>query len=182
MSISCTTQFLLFLFQGIHPDAVRGRWGRLESTLYRAYAGKTFVLHTVKLAHYDKMNIRIYLLSIQHKKQSHFYLMFPLGLLPDSHILASGAKLSEICPRPLIPHILEGISSLELVPSQFGPVPRGCTLSYQRPPLTPDKPVIDFLPLPSLDFRLALIWPLSQISIKHTKVVTKSFPNYSLRS
>ena len=68
--------------------------------------------------------------------------------LPEPHILVSGAKLSEIHPLPLMSHILKGISGLELVPSQFGPVPRGCTLSYQCPPLTPDLPVIDFPPLP----------------------------------
>lgn len=72
----------------------------------------------------------------------------PLGPLPEPHLLASGATLSQITPRPLIANILEGISNLELVPSQFGPVPRGCTLSYQCPPLTPEKPVIDFPPLP----------------------------------
>ncbi|KAK0147920.1 hypothetical protein N1851_012380 [Merluccius polli] len=90
--------------------------------------------------------------------------------------------LSEIRPRPLISHILEGISSLELVPSQFGPVPRGCTLSYQCPPLTPDKPVIDFppLPLPGFSFisNLAFVPNLHQA----LHLVTKSFPNYSLRN
>lgn len=59
----------LFSFQGIHPEAVSdlvvkkpksvGKT-RVKSTIYRVYAGKTFVLHTVKRAHYDKMHIRIY--------------------------------------------------------------------------------------------------------------------------
>ena len=112
-------------------------------------------LHTVKLAHYDKLQIRIYLLSsLQYKKTNVPFVVDVSSRKPEPHILVSGAKLSEIHPRPLISHILEGLSCLELVPSQFGPVPRGCILSYQCPPLTPDKPVIDFpqLPLPGFSF------------------------------
>ena len=78
------------------------RWGRLESSPHsteRMLVRHLFCnLHSVKLAHYEKMHIRIHLLSLQYKKkQSHFYLTF----------------------RPLMSHILEGISSLELVPSQL---------------------------------------------------------------
>lgn len=40
------------------------------------------------------------------------------GPLPDADVLASGAKLSQINPKPLLAHILEGMSKVELVPSQ----------------------------------------------------------------
>ncbi|KAL2079791.1 hypothetical protein ACEWY4_025535 [Coilia grayii] len=79
---------------------------------------------------------------------------FFLGPLPDPHLLASGARLSQIHPRPLLSHILEGMSNLELVPCQFGLVPRGSTLSYQCPPFIPDNPVVDFPLLPLSEFSL----------------------------
>lgn len=67
--------------------------------------------------------------------------------------MASGTKLSQIHPRPLLAHILEGMSKIELVPSQFGPVPRGSPLSYQCPPIAADVPVVNFPPLPMLGYQ-----------------------------
>uniref|UniRef100_A0AAV2J1L6 Uncharacterized protein n=1 Tax=Knipowitschia caucasica TaxID=637954 RepID=A0AAV2J1L6_KNICA len=65
--------------------------------------------------------------------QSTLYRAFP-GPLPDPDIIASGEKLCQLESPPLIALVLEGLSTLELVPSKFGPVPRGSPMSYQCPP------------------------------------------------
>ncbi|XP_003198385.3 uncharacterized protein isoform X1 [Danio rerio] len=70
------------------------------------------------------------------------------GPLPDPHILASGAKLNQIDPKPLLAHILGGMSEMELVSSQFGPLPRGSPLSYHYPLTAADQPTVDFPNLP----------------------------------
>uniref|UniRef100_A0AAV2LJB6 Uncharacterized protein n=1 Tax=Knipowitschia caucasica TaxID=637954 RepID=A0AAV2LJB6_KNICA len=54
--------------------------------------------------------------------QSTLYRAFP-GPLPDPDIIASGEKLRQLESPPLIALVLEGLSTLELVPSKFGPVP-----------------------------------------------------------
>ncbi|KAL1250659.1 hypothetical protein QQF64_018455 [Cirrhinus molitorella] len=72
--------------------------------------------------------------------------------LPDPHILASGAKLNQIHPKPLLAHILTGMSKMELIHSQFGPVPRGSPISYHYPLTAADVPVIDFPNLPVPDY------------------------------
>lgn len=81
--------------------------------------------------------------------------MFFLGPFPDPELMAAGPKLREEQPQPLIALVLDGLSEIELVPSKFGPVPRGCPISYLCPPetssdliqhhLAPEFPV---LPLP----------------------------------
>jgi len=45
--------------------------------------------------------------------------------------MASGSKLSQFLPHPLIAVVLDGLSEMELTPSKFGSVPRG---SYHCPP------------------------------------------------
>ncbi|CAL9695380.1 unnamed protein product [Knipowitschia caucasica] len=65
--------------------------------------------------------------------QSTLYRAFP-GPLPDPDIIASGEKLRQLESPTLIALVLEGLSTLELVPSKFGPVPRGSPMSYQCPP------------------------------------------------
>ncbi|KAI4874408.1 hypothetical protein NFI96_028039, partial [Prochilodus magdalenae] len=67
--------------------------------------------------------------------KSTLYRAYP-GPLPDPHVLASGKKLSKISPRPLLVTVLDGITNPEFVPSRFGPLPRGSTLSYQCPPVS----------------------------------------------
>lgn len=57
-----------------------------------------------------------------------------LGPLPDPDIIASGEKLRQLQPQPLIALVLDGLSNIELTPSKFGPVPRGSPMSYQCPP------------------------------------------------
>ncbi len=76
-----------------------------------------------------------------------------LGTLPDPDVLASGAKLSQINPKPLLAHILEGMSKVELVPSQFSHVPLGSPLSYQCPPIAAGVPDVNFPPLPVLGYQ-----------------------------
>uniref|UniRef100_A0AAV2MH39 Uncharacterized protein n=1 Tax=Knipowitschia caucasica TaxID=637954 RepID=A0AAV2MH39_KNICA len=65
--------------------------------------------------------------------QSTLYRAVP-GPLPDPDIIASGDKLRQLESPPLIALVLEALSTLELVPSKFGPVPRGSPMSYQCPP------------------------------------------------
>lgn len=75
------------------------------------------------------------------------------GPLPDADVLASGAKLSQINPKPLLAHILDGMSKVELVPSQFSPVPHGNPLSYQCLPIAAGVPDVNFPPLPVLGYQ-----------------------------
>ncbi|XP_029971118.1 uncharacterized protein LOC115405626 isoform X3 [Salarias fasciatus] len=56
------------------------------------------------------------------------------GPFPDPDLMAAGPKLREEQPQPLITLVLDDWSEIELVPSKFGPVPRGCPMSYLCPP------------------------------------------------
>lgn len=60
---------------------------------------------------------------------------FTLRPLPDPHVMVFGAKLSQVHPHPLLYCILEGMSNLEFVPSQFGLLPHGSPLSYHCLPM-----------------------------------------------
>uniref|UniRef100_A0A1A8RJT9 YqaJ viral recombinase domain-containing protein n=1 Tax=Nothobranchius rachovii TaxID=451742 RepID=A0A1A8RJT9_9TELE len=72
--------------------------------------------------------------------------------------MAAGPKLHKLQPQPLIASVLDGMSGIEVVPSKFGPVPRGCPISNLCPPeitsiliqhnLAPEFPV---LPITSND-------------------------------
>ncbi|KAJ8002276.1 hypothetical protein DPEC_G00178210 [Dallia pectoralis] len=56
------------------------------------------------------------------------------GPLPDPYMMASGSKLSQVQPRPLMAVVLDGVSEMEQTPSKFVPVPRGSPMSYHCPP------------------------------------------------
>ncbi|CAM4735664.1 unnamed protein product [Leuciscus chuanchicus] len=56
------------------------------------------------------------------------------GPLPDPYMMASGSKLSQVQPQPLMAVVLDGVSEMELTPSKFGSVPRGSPMSYHCPP------------------------------------------------
>lgn len=49
-------------------------------------------------------------------------------------MMASGSKLSQVQPQPLMAVVLDGVSEMELTPSKFGSVPRGSPMSYHCPP------------------------------------------------
>ncbi|XP_049910200.1 uncharacterized protein LOC126396291 [Epinephelus moara] len=78
-----------------------------------------------------------------------------LGPFPDPDMMASGAKLRQEQPQPLIALVLDGMSEIELTPSKFGPVPQGSPLSYHCPPekssdlilhhLAPEFPGLPFM-------------------------------------
>ncbi|XP_026124613.1 uncharacterized protein LOC113106807 [Carassius auratus] len=55
----------------------------------------------------------------------------------------------------MLAHILEGMSKVELVPSQFGPVPLGSPLSYKCPPIAAGVPDVNFPPLPVLGYEFS---------------------------
>ena len=48
--------------------------------------------------------------------------------------MASGGKLCQVPPQPLIAVVLDGLCEMELTPSKFGCVPHGSPLSYRCPP------------------------------------------------
>lgn len=48
--------------------------------------------------------------------------------------MASGGKLRQVQPQPLMAVVLDGLCEMELTPSKFGSVPRGSPLSYHCPP------------------------------------------------
>ncbi|XP_059366474.1 uncharacterized protein LOC132105410 [Carassius carassius] len=56
------------------------------------------------------------------------------GPLPDPYMMASGSKLSQVQPQPLMAVVLDGVSEIELTPSKFGSVPCGSPMSYHCPP------------------------------------------------
>lgn len=60
-----------------------------------------------------------------------------LGPFPDSDVIAGAASLISLRPQPLIAKIVDGMSSLSMVPSKFGDVPKGSLLSYQCPAVLP---------------------------------------------
>ncbi|XP_024153665.1 uncharacterized protein LOC112162181 isoform X2 [Oryzias melastigma] len=82
------------------------------------------------------------------------------GPLPDPDIIASGEKLRQLQPQPLMALVLDGLSEIELTPSRFGPVPRGSPMSYHCPPEKSSGYIVhhmapEFPPLPLMQHILS---------------------------
>lgn len=85
--------------------------------------------------------------------KSTLYQAYP-GPFPDPALLSVGDKLRDLRPQLGICSILCGLSSMELVESKFGQVPKGSVLSYQCPTAVsheickhPEAPSFPKLPL-----------------------------------